>query len=396
MEKVNKKKVLFVGDFVTPTGFSQVNKNIVMNLNRRLIDPYSLAVNYRGDPHPFDWPIFPASLGGDLMGYNRIKEFADGNLDGFFILNDPWVIDQYLVRIKESFKKVPPIVVYFPVDAIDLNPKWFRHYDMVTKVCVYTEFAKKEVEKVAPKLNIEIVPHGVDTRIFRKLYQTSRAEIKRQIFPDKEKIDLANSFIVLNANRNQPRKRIDITIQGFSLFAKEKPDNVLLYLHMGIVDTGFDVMELCYRYGIDNRLILTDKSMNIQSIPENELNRIYNACDVGINTSVGEGWGLTAIEHAVTGAPQVLPNHSACAELYADCGILMPINTYLTNTAILTIGGYVHPIAVADALERLYNDKDLYNELSVASYEKFTAPEYSWKNIVKDQWMPIFREAYEI
>jgi len=43
--------------------------------------------------------------------------FADQNFDLIFILNDPWVIDTYLKVIQEQFKKIPPIVVYFPVDA---------------------------------------------------------------------------------------------------------------------------------------------------------------------------------------------------------------------------------------------------------------------------------------
>jgi len=32
-------------------------------------------------------------------------------------------------------------------------------------------------------------------------------------------------------------------------------------------------------------------------LPDNELNIVYNACDIGINTSVREGWGLVSFEH---------------------------------------------------------------------------------------------------
>jgi hypothetical protein len=48
---------------------------------------------------------------------------------------------------------------------------------------------------------------------------------------------------VFNGNRNQFRKRIDITISAFAEFAKDKPD-AMLYLHMGTKDQGWDVMQL--------------------------------------------------------------------------------------------------------------------------------------------------------
>ena len=49
------------------------------------------------------------------------------------------------------------------------------------------------------------------------------------------------------------------------------------------------------------------------SLAPDELNVLYNACDVGLNTSEGEGFGLIALEHAAAGAAQVVPRHSACA-----------------------------------------------------------------------------------
>jgi D-inositol-3-phosphate glycosyltransferase len=60
------------------------------------------------------------------------------------------------------------------------------------------------------------------------------------------------------------------------------------------------------------------------NIDDEQLNRIYNTCDVGINTSTGEGWGLVALEHAATGRPQLLPAHSACLEIWEKHGFLIP------------------------------------------------------------------------
>ena len=51
-----------------------------------------------------------------------------------------------------------------------------------------------------------------------------------------------------------------------------------------------------------------------------DLNRLYGACDVGVNTSCGEGWGLVSFEHALTGAAQVVPRNSVCEELWEGGG----------------------------------------------------------------------------
>ena len=100
---------------------------------------------------------------------------------------------------------------------------------------------------------------------------------------------------MLNANRNQPRKRIEITMQGFALFAENKPDNVKLYLHMGSEDMGWNLMSLARRYDIEGRLIISNTSKETPTDSVKRLNMIYNACEVGINTSLGEGWGWSAL-----------------------------------------------------------------------------------------------------
>ena len=53
------------------------------------------------------------------------------------------------------------------------------------------------------------------------------------------------------------------------------------------------------------RLVIIDNSPP-NLITDEAINHVYNACDVGINTSNGEGFGLCQIEHLATGAPQVV------------------------------------------------------------------------------------------
>lgn len=387
-----KKKILWIGDGVVRTGFGVVNHNIIANLNKDIYDIHHLAINYYGDPHEFSWKIYPAVVKGDIWGFNRIKDFSEMDWDGIFILNDLWVVKVYLDKIKESFKKIPPIVVYSPVDSMELSKDWFTSYNMVSKLVLYTQFGYDEVRKVEKDLDLAIIQHGVDLKTFYKI-DAPKSAVKKTIYPDRADF-YDDSFIILSASRNQPRKRLDILLEGFKLFSDDKPDNVKLYVHAGTVDVGCNLLELAERLKIDNKIIFTNLDRGPQKIPDYQLNFIYNGTDVGINTSLGEGWSLTNHEHAITGAPQIVPDHSACRELYKDCGILIPVERNLRNLDNLTISGLVSPEGVAKSLQTLFENKELYNKLSMDSIKKFSADKYKWDNIVKTKWEPLFSEIY--
>jgi len=383
-----KIKVLWISDLVVPTGFSRVSHGILKYISNR-IDFSGIGINYKGDPHPYDLRIFPTGFNNDIYGVNRLQEFVQWKPDIIFMLNDVWVIDIFLDTIRKLFKdNLPEIVCYFPVDAEEHSEIWYRNFDIVTVPVTYTEFGRRVVIKAKPELadKLKVIPHGVDQDMFYKLGK-SRVVARQALLPAHKEFE--NSFVVLSANRNQPRKKLDITLKAFALFAEGKPQNVKLYMHCGVIDSSIDVGLLSQRYGMDTRLILTSLTRGIQRVTEEKLNLIYNSCDVGINTGLGEGWSLTQIEHAITGAPQVVPDHSACREIFKDCGVLVPAKTSFMFDNIMTVGKLVTPEDVAEALEKIYTDKEYYDLLSKKSIEKFSAPEYQWSTIA-EQWWNIF------
>ena len=401
--KKGKINVLWISDLVVPTGFSRVAHGIIANLQREKYNLIGIGVNYRGDPHGMSFPIYPATSHSnprDLYGLSRIPEIlAAHSIDVIFILNDAWVIAEYLKVIKQAFpaeSTLPRIVVYFPVDAKDHSSVWYDDFDIVTSANVYTKFGKDVAELAYPKGEFNIIPHGVDIGTFHRLFE-NRAQAKEVLYTNTNKQEIIgdDSFIILNANRNQPRKRLELTMKGFKLFIEGKPDNISLFMHCGDTDAGHVyVTRLAANLRINNRLIISGSVKGIQQVSDNKLNLIYNATDVGINTSLGEGWGLPAMEHAITGAPQIVPDHSACAELHGECGLLIPTYTDLMlDGGAMTTGRLVSPEAVAEAMEKIYTDKELYKELSKKSVAKFSAPEYAWENIAAT-WDRVFQSLF--
>jgi glycosyltransferase involved in cell wall biosynthesis len=389
MTKKKAYEVLWISDLVVPTGFSRVAHSIIKYLDTKKYSITGLGVNYRGDPHSHGFPIFPASSGGKVYGEDRLVSMLnDKKYDILFILNDSWIQNAYLAQIKEKVTKenMPKIVSYFPVDSEMHLPEWYSNFDIVDAAVTYTDFAKEVVnhESCAPDLKVEIIPHGNDQKVFYKKYM-SRSDAKVDLFRNKEAADW---FIFLNAGRNQPRKRLDISIEAFALFAENKPD-VRLYMHCGARDSHIDVPRFARRFSIDNKLILTSLVNGIQTVPDAVLNGIYNACDVGLNTGLGEGWGLPNVEHATTGAPQIVPGHSACLELFKDCGEIVAPKLKFTLDHSMTVGKLVDPIDVASSMEKLYADRLLYNSLAEAGMKKFINPEYEWENI-SHRWDKLF------
>jgi len=376
-------RLLWCGDAVTQTGFSRVSHNVLNGLfNTGMYDIHVLGVNYHGDPHNYPYKIYPAVLGGDQLGYKRLETIVKAIKPEVVVLfNDIWVILDYLYILKEAKLENFKTAIYFPVDAYGYDPEWMDPLYRVDKVLVYTEFAKQVLREAGFRRKVSIVPHGVDTNIY---FPVNKSEARQSLNGLKDE-----DFIVFNANRNQPRKRIDTTIKAFCKFAKNKPD-ARLYLHMGLVDAGWSIIPLmmreCKLNGIEsaNKLILTDPNLTPGStVSEELLNIIYNTADIGLNTSSGEGWGLVNFEQAACGVPQIVPGFAATAEIFKDRGLLLPARQYLSNLKINTEGGIIHEDDVVEALNTYYYDKELRYLHAAKMFEYTQQPQFNWISVAK-------------
>jgi D-inositol-3-phosphate glycosyltransferase len=402
-ETSERPRILVAGDAAVPTGFARVMEGVFGPLSDRY-EIHHLGTNYRGDPHTYGWKVYPAEIGGDRWGANRVAPLVEKLKPRLvFILNDIWVQHAYLKELRR-LKEAPPVVLYCPVDGGPIDPEAVEPLAGVRRCVAYTEFGRAQIESAVrgqkgkdPSFDfpaVEVIPHGVDADTFRPLDApegvTPRLHARRLLFPGMD--DPGGRFIILNANRNQPRKRIDTTVRGFALFARDKPANVHLFLHMGVEDVGWNVVRLARRYGVEDRVLMSSLNKTIQGVSQQQLNLVYNACDVGLNTSSAEGWGLPSFEHAATRAAQVVPRHSACAELWEGAGLLVEPALSVLFEKILTEGWLVTPEGVAEALERLYSDRVLLAEMSERAYRNATRAEYRWENIAA-RWDALFREV---
>jgi glycosyltransferase involved in cell wall biosynthesis len=390
----SKPVLLVVGDAVAPTGFARVTSSIISRLTDRF-DCHQLGINYGGDPHHHNWPIYPASLGGDPHGVKRVGELVSRLKPAITLLvNDLWIIGDYLEQLS-SMRHDSRLIAYIPIDADPLPPALVARLSSLDHIVIYNAYAARALcdsestlQAAEPSFELPpwtIIPHGIDTSQFRPLYprvggpQDQRRAVRRALLPADPSFQ--DAFIVLNANRNQPRKRIDVTVAGFALFARDKPDNVKLYLHMGATDQGWDIRLLAHRHHIADRIIMSRESSGPPNLTVEELNQVYNACDIGLNTAEAEGWGLASVEHAATGAAQIVPGHSGPKAIWADRAELLEPTLWTTSPGQLTDAQLIAPATVAAKLEGLYQDRGRLEERSAAAYELATDPALSWDTI---------------
>ncbi len=383
-----RRTVMLVSDAQAPTGFTRVGYEIAHSLHQEF-DVHQVGINYHGGSHELPWSLYPAAV-DDTPLEERIGPLTSMvQPDLVLALNDPWVVATLAERLRAQ-KYEGKLLGYCPVDAAPLPTSCGSGLGQLDLLVAYTEFGRKAFTELFPAADIDppplaVIPHGVDTQTFDQLVagdpQASRRSAKAQVFPAEAKF--LDSFVVLNANRNQPRKCIDVTLRAFAEFARDKPDNVLLYLHMGKVDLGWDVVALGERFGITDRLVMSTAADQMPELSEDNLNLMYNACDVGLNTSGAEGWGLVSFEHASTGAAQVVPDTEVQQELWGGVAELVPPS--LVSTAVGQIADW-HLLAssdVAAALEKLYSDPDLLTTNSENCRRHARQTRFSWSEIGK-------------
>jgi D-inositol-3-phosphate glycosyltransferase len=391
-------KIITIGFNTYGTGLTRVMHNIM----RRLADRHEihyLGIGYSGETiRDRGLTIHPTNpKGGDVFAAFQAKKMIE-EIDPalVFILHDIWCFDHYL-KILGPYRDRLKIVCYIPLDGKITNEEDAASLERADRVVVYTQFARKEFEGAFDRLrekrgkdefpSVDVIPHGVDRKGFHpfpQLLRTSfaspaRTEAKTQVFAGLQ--DPENSFIVLNASRPDKRKRIDLTIAGFARFAAGKPANVRLCLHHAIMGEPEkdQIGSLIEQFDLKGRVYLNPFGGGI--VDDNALNLLYNACDVGINTSMGEGWGLVSFEHGAAGAAQIVPAHSACAEIWnGRAEMIQPARSYIPEFSVLEMGE-VSAEGVAEALGNLYDNPQRRQHLAQAAYQAAQNPEYAWDAI---------------
>ena len=388
-----KPKLLWSGDIVAMTGFARVTENVIKHIK----DDFEIVVlghNWWGDPHPLQkkYKMYPSSNRFQTapFGENRIREIVHAEApDIVFTINDMWIVNEQYRQIKDYHeKKKFKFIGYVPMDSygwVGCLAETANDWDAIIS---YTKFGAYEFIQGGITKPIAVVPHGVTPGQF---YPIEKKEARKKLGLEED------TFIVFNGNRNQFRKRIDITIAAFAKFAVDKPDT-RLYLHMGKKDQGWDLMNLFDRemkrnkIEADNRIILTADVDGPPGVEVDTLNTIFNVADIGINTCKGEGWGLVNFEHAACRVAQVVPGHTSCKEIFEGYGRLIRCDHIDTDTNYGREMPCPSTEHLTEILNDLYENRDKLEATAELCYQRALEEQFTWEKIGA-QFLGIFEDT---
>lgn len=344
---------------------------------RKTYDVAVLGINYHGDPHDYPYKIWPCWPGGDGFGVKRVVWLLDQVQPDVVVLqNDPWNVPAYVDIIRE----VPvyanlPLVGFIAVDGKNCKGEMLNG---LQHAIFWTEFAQHEAMRGGMTVPSSVVPLGIDLETYRPMNRRA-ARLRMGIPPE-----LSEAFIVGNVNRNQPRKRLDLTLQYFADWIHYcGVENAYLFVHVAPTgDNGIDVRQLAEHYNIINKTLIVEPPLMIGA-SEDQMVDTYNSFDVQVSTTQGEGWGLTTMEGMACGIPQVIPDWSALGEWARDAAFMMKCSqTAATmDKGINSIGGVPDSDDFIRALAHLYYSEPLRERYSQQGLALVNQPQYRWSAI---------------
>jgi glycosyltransferase involved in cell wall biosynthesis len=223
------------------------------------------------------------------------------------------------------------------------------------------------------------IPHGIDTSLFQPPADKSAA--KRALGYD-------GQFVVLSDARNQPRKLLPRTLEIFRRFAADK-DDIVLHLHCDPDDPmaraptyNYDLRSDIDFLGLSTKVRITAGFSITAGLPLPELAGIYQAADVHLLASWGEGFGLPTLQASAAGVVPLASDYTASRELVLGHGEAIRVKHFVTGQSGLR-HAFIDIDDAVNRLQQLYEDRHLLACKSQTA-QRF-AESYDWKRIVP-QW----------
>ena len=326
------------------------------------------------------------------FGFNKIYEYLEMvNPDIVMIYNDPLIIHRFLESMKYK-KGESPYKVWLYVDQVYhgiAQPLMDNLNNSADRVYCFTEswakIFREEYGSTCP--NVSVLEHAVDSTIFRKLPGSVRHRVRSQMNVPNEAI------IMMNANRNSSRKRQDLCIMGFVSLLRRNPNKPYYLLFVTSLNSQqgayYDLTRVYHtelrrwKLSVDeyakNLLIMDTGNNNAKAVTDETMNELYNATDIGINTSDGEGFGLCQIEHLFTGAPQIVTDVGSYRSFLNDtvAEFIAPSDRmYMAGS--MPLGGWMPVFRHEDVCYAMENMiENLTERKSSAEYYSFK----TWKEV---------------
>ena len=219
----------------------------------------------------------------------------------------------------------------------------FKKADLL---CATSHTIKDYIHKVV-NFPVSVIPFGIDTDVFKPKEVSSLFK--------------STDFILGSIKPVEKLYNIDVLIKAFALLLSKHANLKLLIIGEGTA--LIELKELSKSLGVYQNIVFTGRK------PHSEISNYYNMLDVLVNISEYESFGVSVVEAMSCGIPVVVTNVGGLKEVVKDDSVGLKVNVADVDATIA-------------AIERLINDKELYNKISVNA-RKHVIENYNWDDNLK-------------
>lgn len=364
------------------TGYGRVLREVIPFLKD---DGHEVAVlaNFGLEGAAIEWhdiPVFAHMGNGGASIAPTVC--AVWNPDVILTLYDVWAFPD---DIRQRIPK--PWIAYAPLDGEPVPMRQLEFLRQAEWTLAHSQHAYKAYEEAG--LNPGYAPFGLID-----VFKPGNRHTARQNLNIEEDRYLVT---VVAANKGfPPRKSWPEIFQAFKLFRDQHP-HALLYCHTTKKPFGSRegiVMEELYSaVGIPGEAIaFPEQAALFIGVPDEQVAEIYQASDVLLLPSRGEGFGLPVAEAQACGCPVIASEWSAQTELVVNGALVKPHHKQWI-TPLKYWWAICDPLDIFEAMEALYyrdpEDADIQN---VEGAEYFRNA-YAWDVVYKKHWQPFIERV---
>jgi D-inositol-3-phosphate glycosyltransferase len=261
-----------------------------------------------------------------------------------------------------------------------------------------------QYELMQKKIDSTYIPHGGMASVFKPL---DKSKCKKLWHLEEDE------FVVLIVAMNRARKMIARQLQIYKRFLEMNPgikSHLMLWTNvypntypesdnLGVADVGVSLLPEIMRLGLGEAVRWVDPKTYDKGIPdwagddyENgyDMVKLYNAADVILNCTGGEGVSMSLLEGQSCGKPVITTNYAGAPE-HVGSGYTVPWHHYVILNTPGTRFALADIDAGAEALTKVLNG----NREKMAERARKFALRFDWDRTIEQHWKPFLVSCQE-
>ena len=363
--------------FVT-TGYGMQTQAACRNL-RVMGHDVAIFAFYGLQGSKVDWgdiPVYPNNP--QDWGLKHAPVFyKDYNADILLTLVDVWVLG----GINPGMKWVP----WMPIDHDPAPPlviDVLKKSNGLVKPIAMSKYGQAQLKKSG--IESYYIPHSINTEMFAPSEEWRRVGRERYKWEDK--------FVIGTVGTNHvERKNWTASMKAVKIFSAMHPGEVIYYMHTNPFDEkGINLHLLREALGIEDITKFPSQADMIIGIETETMARMYNALDVFLLPTKGEGFGIPIMEAQSCGVPVITTKCTAQVELMEGGWFienLIPVWTAQSSWQFDCT-----PEEIVEKLEEAYQAKKDGTIEKRKKIAREKALEYDDKKIFSEYWPPVLKD----